>query len=125
LGCSTLLLIPVMVFAPQVTAFFNSKPEVIEHGTLMLRLLTPFLVTGSFHQIYAAALRGGGNSRAPMFIMLGSFVLFRQIYLYVMANYICNEIVPIAMAYPAGWLLCSLLTGIVYHISTREKKEKA
>ena len=27
-----------------------------------------------------------------------------------MANFIVNEIMPIAMAYPAGWFMCSLLT---------------
>jgi Na+-driven multidrug efflux pump len=78
----------------------------------------------AFNQIYACALRGRGNSVAPMIIMLSSFVGFRQLYLFFMSQ-ICNEIIPIAMAYPAGWLLCSLLTGICYHISTREKKEKA
>ena len=64
--------------------------------------------------MYAAALRGAGNTRAPMVLMLGSFVLFRQVYLYVMANFICNQIIPIAMAYPAGWLLCSLASAIYY-----------
>ena len=71
--------------------------------------------------MYAAAQRGGGNSRAPMFIMLGTFVLFRQVYLYVMANYICNEIVPIAMAYPAGWLLCSLINAIYYYTTPLDR----
>jgi hypothetical protein len=27
---------------------------------------------------------------------------------------ICNEILPIAMSYPAGWLLCSTITAIYY-----------
>ena len=121
LGCTALLLLPVMVFAPQLTAFFNSKPEVIEYGTMLLRLLSPFYLLCCFNQVYAAAQRGGGNSRAPMFIMLGSFVLFRQIYLYVMANYICNEIVPIAMAYPAGWLLCSLINAIYYYTTPLDR----
>ena len=120
-GCTAVLLLPVMVFAPQLTAFFNSKPEVIQYGTMLLRLLSPFYLLCCFNQVYAAAQRGGGNSRAPMFIMLGSFVLFRQIYLYVMANYICNEIVPIAMAYPAGWLLCSLINAIYYYTTPLDR----
>ena len=68
-----------------------------------------------FNQIYAGALRGAGNSRAPMIIMLSSFVVFRQVYLYVMANFISNEVLPIAMSYPAGWLLASLLTLLYYN----------
>ena len=67
-----------------------------------------------FNQIYSGALRGAGNSKAPMIFMLASFVAFRQIYLFAMSN-IWNEIIPIAMSYPAGWLLCSILTGVYYH----------
>jgi hypothetical protein len=49
-----------------------------------------------------------------MIIMLCSFVLFRQIYLFAMSR-ICNEIIPIAMSYPAGWLLCSAITTIYFY----------
>ena len=114
LTVTAVILVPLMIFAPQLTAFFNSKPEVIQYGTLLLRLLSPFYLLCCLNQVYAAGLRGAGNSRAPMLIMLGSFVVFRQIYLFVMANFIANQIVPIAMAYPAGWLLCSLATTIYY-----------
>ena len=41
-------------------------------------------------------------------------MVFRQIYLYVMANYISNEIVPIALSYPAGWFVCSAATLLYY-----------
>ena len=109
-----LLMIPVMVFAAPVVSFFNGKPEVIEYGTMLLRLLTPFYVLCCFNQIYAGALRGAGDSKAPMAIMLISFVAFRQAYLFIMSR-VCNEIVPIALSYPAGWLLCSLLSAIYYH----------
>ncbi len=110
---TVIMMIPVLIFAAPVVAFFNSKPEVVAYGTLLLRLMTPFYVLCCFNQIWGGALRGAGNSKATMIIMLLSFVLFRQIYLFV-ASRICNEIVVIAMSYPAGWLLCSLITGIYY-----------
>lgn len=109
-----ILMVPVLIFAPQIVAFFNSKPEVVEYGSMLLRWMTPFYVLCCFNQIYSGALRGAGNSKAPMIIMLSSFVVFRQIYLFIMSR-ICNEILPIAMSYPAGWLLCSTLTLIYYH----------
>ena len=111
---TVIMMIPVLFFAAPIVGFFNSKPEVISYGTLLLRWLSPFYLLCCFNQIYAGALRGAGNSRASMLIMLASFVAFRQIYLFIMSG-ICNEIIPIAMSYPAGWLLCSLLTGIYYH----------
>ena len=115
LGITAVILVPLMLFAPQITAFFNDKPEVIVYGTLLLRLLSPFYLLCCFNQVYAAALRGAGNTRAPMVMMLGSFVLFRQAYLYVMANFIANRLIPIAMAYPAGWFICSLANYLYYH----------
>ncbi|MDO4852914.1 MAG: MATE family efflux transporter [Clostridia bacterium] len=113
---TVLLSIPVMYFAPPIVEFFNSTPEVVEFGSLFLRHITPFYVLCCVNQVYASALRGSGNSRAPMVIMLSSFVVFRQIYLYIMANFISNTILPIAFSYPAGWLVCSLATLIYYRI---------
>lgn len=111
---TAILTVPVVAFAPYIVAFFNDKPQVIEYGGLLLRWLSPFYLLCCFNQIYSGALRGAGNSRAPMVIMISSFVAFRQIYLFAMSH-ICNEIIPIAMSYPAGWLLCSALTTIYYH----------
>ena len=113
--CSTLVLMgPVLAYAPQIVAFFNDKGEVVEYGALLLRWLSPFYMLCCFNQVYSGALRGAGNAKAPMIIMLSSFVLFRQIYLFCMSR-LCNEIIPIAMSYPAGWLLCSALTTVYYH----------
>ena len=110
---TVVLMLPVMLFAPQIVAFFNSEPAVVDCGAMLLRWLSPFYVLCCFNQIYSGALRGAGNTRAPMIIMLASFVAFRQVYLFAMSR-IWNEIIPIGMSYPAGWLLCSLLTVIYY-----------
>ena len=121
-AASTLIMmVPVMVFAPHFVAFFNSKPEVVAYGSMLLRAISPFYVLCCVNQVYSGALRGAGDTRAPMIIMLFSFVLFRQIYLYVMANFIANEIIPIAMGYPAGWLVCSTITFIYYHKASLSK----
>lgn len=117
---TAILLIPVMLFAPQIVAFFNDKPEVIEYGTLLLRWISPFYILCSFNQIYGGALRGAGNTKAPMIIMLVSFVAFRQVYLFAVSQF-WNEILPIAMGYPAGWLLCSSLSALYYHKARLEK----
>lgn len=120
LSATAILMIPVLIFAPGIVGFLNKKPEVVANGTLFLRWLSPFYLLCCYNQIYASALRGAGNSKAPMIMMLSSFVLFRQVYLFCMSR-ICNEVIPIAMSYPAGWLLCSLLTTIYYHKVTLEK----
>ncbi len=113
-SATTILMLPILFFAPSIVAFLNDKQEVIEYGTMLVRWLTPFSVFCCLNQIYAGALRGAGNSRAPMFIMLITFVGFRQLYLFGMSH-ICNEIIPIGLSYPAGWILCSILSAIYYH----------
>lgn len=113
--CATALLsIPIIAFAPHVVRFFNSTPAVIENGTLMLHWITAFHIFGCFNQIYAGALRGAGDSRAPMIIMLSSYVLFRQLYMFVVSNFIANVPLAIIMGYPAGWIICSLVMSIYY-----------
>ena len=118
---TVVLSIPVIAFAPDLVYFFNKEPDIIYYGTIFLRWLTPFYVLCCMNQIYSGALRGAGNSTAPMIIMLSSFVGFRQIYLYIMANHISNTEIPIAMSYPAGWIVCSLLVFTYYKFAKLEK----
>ena len=116
LGCTAVLVLGLVIpAAPVLAAFFNNQPEVVEISTMFLRYISPFYLFCTVNQVYGAALRGSGRSQATMFIMLGSFVVFRQIYLYVMSHWISNTILPIAMGYPAGWILCSTLTLIYFH----------
>ena len=113
-GITVVISAAAIVFAPWLVAFFNNKPEVVEYGTLFLRHMCPCYVLICVNQVYSGSLRGAGISQPPTYIMLASFVVFRQIYLYIMAHYISNTILPIAMGYPAGWLVCSVLTLIYY-----------
>ena len=121
MACNLIIMVPVIVFAPALVRFFNGTPEVITYGTLFLRMMSPFYVLCCVNQILAGSLRGAGDSKTPMFIMLGSFVLFRQIYLFVVTHFISNAIVPVAMSYPAGWLVCSVATVIYYKFAHWEK----
>ena len=115
LGVTLVLIAGVIYpFASSLVTFFNQKPEVVEYGTLFLHWISPFYLLCCFNQVYGASLRGAGHSRQTMVIMLGSFVVFRQIYLFIMANYISNTVLPIAMSYPAGWFLCSGFTLLYY-----------
>ena len=56
-----------------------------------------------------------------MGIMIFSFVVFRQIYLFVLSHITIN-IRLIAFGYPAGWLVCSLLMAIYFAKSHWEKR---
>ncbi|MGN1094982.1 MAG: MATE family efflux transporter, partial [Eubacteriales bacterium] len=114
---STVCIITViMVFAPQLSSLFKNDPGVIHYATILIRYITPFYMCCCVNQIFSSALRGAGNTRTPMIIMLCSFVVFRQIYLFIMSNFISNDLIPIAMGYPAGWLVCCISTLVYYRI---------
>ena len=122
-GITVVISAAAIALAPWLVAFFNDKPEVVAYGTLFLRNMCPCYVFICVNQVYSGSLRGAGISQPPTYIMLASFVVFRQIYLYIMANYISNTILPIAMGYPAGWLVCSILTLIYYnHVDLAGKR---
>ena len=107
------MMIPLLIFAPQMVYLFNQETAVIRYGTLFLYLLSPFYILCCVNQVYSNVLRGAGDTRTPMIVMLGSFVVFRQIYLFVMSH-IFDSIIPIALGYPAGWLVCSVLIYACY-----------
>ncbi len=113
-GIMVVVLLPLMLLAPQLVSLFNAEPAVVEYGTLFVRLISPFYLATTVNQIYSGAMRGAGNTRAPMLIMLFSFVLFRQIYLYT-AYRLGGGVVPIGLGYPAGWLMCSAIMLIYYY----------
>ncbi len=122
-GITVVISSAAIALAPQLVAFFNDKPEVVAYGSLFLRYMCPCYVLICVNQVYSGSLRGAGISQPPTYIMLASFVVFRQIYLYIMANFISNTILPIAMGYPAGWLVCSVLTLIYYsHVDLAGKR---
>ena len=110
---AVILLLPLMLFAPQLICLFNSTPEVVHFGTLFIRLISPFYLLITINQVLSGALRGAGDARNCMLIMLGSFVAFRQIYLYAVSK-LWDSIIPIAFGYPVGWVLCSILLIIYY-----------
>lgn len=120
---TAVLLLPLIIFAEQAIMIFNSEPDVIYYGTLYMRFVSPFYLLSCINQVYAGALRGAGDTRAPMVIMLGSFVVFRQIYLYAVSNIFRNNFYPILFAYPAGWIVCSLVLYIYYRKSGWEHKQ--
>ncbi len=110
----------VMIFAPVLMHIFTDDEDVIFYAVRFIRIITPFYVCNCVNQIYAGALRGIGQTLIPTVVMLSSFVAFRQLFLF------CNKLLfagtpaytyGVALAYPSGWLMCTLLMLIFYRRS--------
>ncbi len=120
------IILLVILLAPYLPGIFSSDPAVVENAALLLVAITPFYIFTCANQIFAAALRGAGNSLAPMLIMLTSFVGFRQLYLFIVSNYVSNDLLTVGMAYPAGWGVCCLamsITYLLYRFRADERKD--
>ncbi len=111
----------LFLFAPRLVAVFNQEPDVVRYGTMFLRMNVFMLAFCCPNQVVAGAMRGAGDSRTPMLIMLFSFVLFRQIYLYI-ATSICNTAAVVGFGYPVGWIVASVLVELYYMSGKWEKK---
>lgn len=118
------LCVMLILCARPLIRLFTTDEEVIAYGVHFITLISPFYVLCCFNQIYAGALRGIGDAKIPMFIMLFSFVLFRQFYLLI-CRWLGNNFNAITLAYPMGWIMCSTLITIFYRRSRlyREKQE--
>lgn len=117
----TLILIPpLMIFAPQLVALFNREAEVIRFGTYFIRTISVFYGALCVNQVFSGMLRGGGDSIPSMVIMLFSFVLFRQIYLFTVYR-LGIGIRAITLGYPVGWMMCSTLLLIYYYTRGRKR----
>ena len=121
---TAILMLPIMIFSRAFVAVFNTNYEIVTYGAQFIRLLLPFYLLWCVNQIYSGSLRGVGKSTGPMVIMLVSFVAFRQTYLFIVANFISNTVVPIVMGFPAGWVLSAIITLIYYKATGLRPKEK-
>ncbi len=109
-----LVMIPMLWFlAPYMIWIFNQDGEVVRYGTLFLRTMSPFFICVAYNQIHNGALKGAGNTKIPMIIMMSCFIVFRQIYLFIISRVIGSPI-SIALGYPLGWLLCTVILSFYY-----------
>lgn len=124
ISAAIILMFPVLLFAPTLASLFTQDQETLKFGVRFIRLMMPFYIMICFNQVYANALRGAGNSTAPMVIMMGSFIVFRQIYLFIISKCFYT-ITAIALGYPFGWVLCSVILFIYYHKVGLHKRKRS
>ncbi len=116
-GITVVVIGLIELWATPVSRLFNPDQQVVETAALLLRCLTPFYIFCCANQVFLGSLRGSGDSTAAMIISLSTFVVFRQIYLFIMSHYISNDLLPIGFGYPAGWFMCSVVTLIYFFCS--------
>jgi putative MATE family efflux protein len=112
------------VFSPQATRLFSSDPEVIAAGVAFLRAIVFFTAFNCVNQVLAGSLRGRGDSRGPMILMLIGFVAIRQTYLFVITRFFINTPPVVGFGYPVGWMATCVME-VLYFLHQRRRRTAA
>lgn len=110
----------LFLLARLAVSMFSRDSEVVRYGVLFIRLNVFFLVANTVNHVLAGALRGRGDAKGPMFIMIFSFVVIRQIYLFLITRVARNEYV-VGLSYPVGWVSCCIIELTYYFLNCRRQ----
>ena len=116
LMCSSVILVGCFVMnlkGEDLVRFFTSDEAVIANGGAMLHLFSYAYISLPVVQILSGALRGVGKSSIPMYFMLASFVVLRQIYLAISVPRTHNLMVVMA-GWPITWVICAIGMAIYF-----------
>ena len=116
--------LPVMFLAEYVIRLFTSDTAVVAFGVLFIQTNGIFIFFNCVNFVFAGALRGMGDSRAPMIIMILNFVVFRQLYLFLLSPCTISTPQLVGLGYPVGWVGACLLEVIYYLRKRRHMAEK-
>ena len=116
-----IIVVILIVFADSAVRLFSPDSAVIEYGVLFIRTNTAFLLFNCVNHVLAGALRGRGDSRGPMIIMLCSFVALRQVYLFAVTHFIANTPRIVALGYPVGWVCCCIWELVYFALQRRKR----
>ena len=110
----------LVLIARSAVMLFTQDESVIAFGVMFIRTNTMFVLFNGVNHVLAGALRGRGDSRGPMYIMLLGFVVLRQIYLFILTRFISNTPRPVGFSYPVGWML-TMVMELGYYMYRRKK----
>lgn len=123
-GVTAVIVALLCLLAAPAVGLFSPDATVIEYGVLFIRANCFFLLFNCVNHVLAGALRGRGDSKGPMIIMLLAFVGIRQVYLYVVTHFVANTPFLVGFGYPVGWTSCCIIE-LCYFFFHRGKKKTA
>ena len=123
-GVTAVIVTLLCLFAAPAVRMFSPDQSVIDYGVLFIRANCFFLLFNCVNHVLAGALRGRGDSKGPMMIMLLAFVGIRQIYLFVVTRFVANTPFLVGFGYPVGWTTCCVIE-LTYFFLRWKKPKKA
>ena len=122
-GVTAVIVALLCIFAAPAVGLFSPDEAVIEFGVLFIRANCFFLLFNCVNHVLAGALRGRGDSKGPMIIMLLAFVGIRQVYLFVVTRFIANTPFLVGFGYPVGWTACCVIEMTYFYLRWRRPQK--
>lgn len=121
-GVTAVIVALLCIFAAPAVGLFSPDEAVIEFGVLFIRANCFFLLFNCVNHVLAGALRGRGDSKGPMIIMLLAFVGIRQVYLFLVTRFIANTPFLVGFGYPVGWTTCCIIEVAYFFLRWRKPR---
>ena len=103
----------ITLLAEPSIALFNPDPQVIAYGAGMARRVAPFLILPGLSHGIAGALRGFGQAKIPMILLLVTWCFMRVAWIAGL-NVFVHDIRVVYWAYPVTWVASTVLLGWAY-----------
>ena len=102
----------MLLFRYPMITLFNRDPNVLSQGSLIFSIMFPLHFLTALSNTEIGLLRGRGDARGPMLIMMSSYIVLRQIYLNL--GWIFWKNIAFAVScYPFAWG-CTALMMYIY-----------
>ncbi|SFB16301.1 putative efflux protein, MATE family [Acetitomaculum ruminis DSM 5522] len=119
---TAVFIVTVLIFGRNLVGIFTGDKDVIEAGFIQAQIFVLGYITIPINNTISGVLRGVGLTKVPMYFMVGSHVILRQIYLAIFCN-VFHDLKVVYMGWPLTWLICSAAL-IIYYLRTDISKIK-
>jgi putative MATE family efflux protein len=110
------------IFAPQLVGLFNTDPDVVQYGSIMLRINTLGIIVYVPAEIYLGCSRGMRRAMAPTMLNMIAVCGVRMLWATVV--FPLNPTVSMLYyCFPISWAVSSILQ-IIYYYHIRKKLDK-
>lgn len=106
--------VTLVIFAPQLCCLFNNDENVVRYGSFFVRTASCVCMIRSINEVYTGTLNGVGNPKAPVIIKLSGFVLFRQLWLFVVTRF-SDSFFLVGISFAVGWAFGNIVIAIYYY----------
>lgn len=123
IGCYVVMGVVCTFFAQPLVALFNSNPEVIEVGIVLLLLQVWGYIIYAPSEMFLGCLRGMKQAIVPTLLNLLGVCLPRLLWIWFVFPY-NRTILMLYLCYPISWLISTVLQGAYYIIYRKKLNRK-